>query len=123
MPLGAHVEALATTPALGYDHNLVFNKLGDNGKAGSLREVARLHHRVSGRSMTIETSEPSLQIYTGNFLYGQTGKGGKTYPQRSAVCLETQHHPDAVHHKNFPSIELAAGELFRSTTRMTFHAE
>mgnify|MGYP001382178907 CR=1 FL=1 len=41
----------------------------------------------------------------------------------NAVCLETQHHPDAVHHNNFPSTELAPGDMFRSTTRMTFKAQ
>jgi len=118
MSLGVHIEALATTPALGYDHNLVLN-----GSTDELREVAILHHQGTGRSMTIETTEPALQVYSGNFLFGQTGKAGKSYPQRSAVCLETQHHPDAVHHSNFPSTELEPGDVYRSTTRMTFRAE
>ena len=73
--------------------------------------------------MVIETTEPSLQVYSGNFLLGQTGKGGKAYPQRSAVCLETQHHPDAIHHDNFPNTVLEPGDTFRSTTRMTFRVE
>lgn len=118
MGLGVHIEALAKTPALGYDHNLVLN-----GMAGTLRQVAELHHAGSGRSMTIETTEPALQVYSGNFLNGQAGKAGATYAKRSAVCLETQHYPDAVHHDNFPSTELAPGETFQSTTRMTFKAQ
>lgn len=117
MALGVHIDALAKTDAIGYDHNLVLN-----GAIGTMRKVATLAHEGSGRSMTIETTEPSLQVYSGNWLNGQTGKGGKAYPQRSAVCLETQHHPDAVHHSNFPSTELAPGEVYRSTTRMTFQA-
>jgi aldose 1-epimerase len=117
-PLGLFIDALVDTPALGYDHNLVLN-----GEPGTLRRVAELRHKPSGRCMTIETTEPSLQVYTGNYLRGQTGKGGKQYAQRSAVCLETQHHPDAVHHDTFPSTILEPGELFASTTRMLFRAE
>jgi len=116
--LGTHIEALAATPALGYDHNLVLN-----GDAGTLRHVATLTHAGSGRSMTIETTEPGLQVYSGNFLHGQTGKAGKSYPHRGAVCLETQHFPDAVHHDNFPSTLLEPGQVFGSTTRMTFQAQ
>ena len=114
MGLGVHIEALAKTPALGYDHNLVLN-----GMAGTLRQVAELHHAGSGRSMTIETTEPALQVYSGNFLNGQAGKAGATYAKRSAVCLETQHYPDAVHHDNFPSTELAPGETVESVRACT----
>ena len=117
-PLGMLLDKVADTPAMGYDHNLVLD-----GEAGALRRVAELSHQASGRSMVIETTEPSLQVYSGNFLLGQTGKGGKAYPQRSAVCLETQHHPDAIHHDNFPNTVLEPGDTFRSTTRMTFRVE
>ncbi|MFT7536175.1 MAG: aldose 1-epimerase [Hyphomicrobiaceae bacterium] len=117
-PLGLHIDSMAATAALGYDHNLVLN-----GAAGTMRPAAVLHHAGTGRSMSIETTEPSLQVYTGNHLFGQIGKGGKSYAKRSAVCLETQHHPDAVHHSNFPSIVLDAGEMFQSSTRMSFGAE
>jgi len=116
-PLGLLVDHLVETPALGYDHNLVLDS-----EAGALREVASLSHKPTGRSMTIETTEPALQVYTGNYLFGQTGKDGKTYPQRSAVCLETQHHPDAIHHEHFPNTILEVGDTFRSTTRLTFRA-
>lgn len=118
LALDLYIDKLAETPALGYDHNLVLN-----GTAGEMREVARLHHQGTGRSMTIETTEPSLQVYSGNHLFGQTGKGGKVYGKRSAICLETQHHPDAIHHENFPSTVLDAGDTFRSSTRMTFRAQ
>ena len=65
---------------------------------------------------SIRTTEPGLQVYTGNFLFGQTGKGGRTYAHRSAVCLETQHFPDSVNQPTFPSTILQPGETFRSTT-------
>ena len=116
--IGLLFDQVAETPAQGYDHNLVLD-----GEAGELRRAARLYHQPSGRVMVIETTEPSLQVYSGNFLFGQTGKGGETYPRRSAVCLETQHHPDAIHHRDFPNTVLEPGETFRSTTRMTFSAE
>jgi len=116
--LGLLLDKVADTAAQGYDHNLVLD-----GDAGALRRVAELRHHKTGRSMVIETTEPSLQVYSGNFLNGQQGKGGKSYPRRSAVCLETQHHPDAIHHSNFPNTVLEPGETFRSVTRMTFRAE
>ncbi len=117
-PLGMRIDQLINTPAIGYDHNLVLN-----GTAGTMRQAAVLHHQGSGRSLTIETTEPALQVYTGNFLFGQPGKGGKSYANRSAVCLETQHYPDAVHHANFPSTVLNVGETFQSSTRMTLEAK
>ena len=116
--LGLLLDKVADTAAQGYDHNLVLD-----GDAGALRRVAELRHQKTGRSMVIETTEPSLQVYSGNFLNGQRGKGGKSYPRRSAICLETQHHPDAIHHSNFPNTVLEPGETFRSVTRMTFRAE
>ena len=117
-PLGMMIDQLVDTPAKGYDHNLVLD-----GDAGALRRVAELRHKTTGRSMVIETTEPSLQLYSGNWLAGQQGKGGKVYRERSAVCLEAQHHPDAIHHPNFPNTVLEPGETFRSTTRLTFRAE
>ena len=117
-PLGMMIDQLVDTPAKGYDHNLVLD-----GDAGALRRVAELRHKTTGRSMVIETTEPSLQLYSGNWLAGQQGKDGKVYRERSAVCLEAQHHPDAIHHPNFPNTVLEPGETFRSTTRLTFRAE
>ena len=117
-PLGLLIDQLLDTPAKGYDHNLVLD-----GDSGALRRVAELRHKTTGRSMVIETTEPSLQLYSGNWLAGQTGKDGKVYRERSAVCLEAQHHPDAIHHPNFPNTVLEPGETFRSTTRLTFRAE
>lgn len=117
LPLGVHIEQLAATAAKGYDHNLVLRP------GSALRRVAELRHKPTGRVLTVETTEPGLQVYSGNFLFGQAGKGGKAYAQRSAVCLETQHFPDSVHHAHFPSTILAPGELFRSTTCYTFAAE
>jgi aldose 1-epimerase len=116
-PIGKRIEKLTNTPTLGYDHNFVLNP-PDEGKA--LRLAAALIDSRSGRQLRIFTTEPGIQFYSGNFLMGQTGKAGKTYPYQSACCLETQHFPDAVNHTNFPSIILKPGEKFASQTILAF---
>jgi aldose 1-epimerase len=103
----------------GYDHNYVLNKT-----AGELSFAARLSDPVSGRVMEVYTTEPGMQLYTGNFLTGQApndvGKGGKSYHVRSAVCLETQHFPDSPNKTNFPTTTLRPGQWFTSTTVYKF---
>jgi aldose 1-epimerase len=108
-------EALASSAALGIDHNFLIE-----GAQGALRTAAYLHDPVSRRSMTVHTTEPGLQVYTGNFLFGQTGKGGKTYAHRSAVCLETQHYPDSPNHLGFPTTLLLPGETYTHHTEYRF---
>ena len=107
-----------SSPWKGYDHNFVVD-----GKSGQLRPAARLRDPKSGRVMEILTTEPGIQFYTGNFLKGQTGKGGVTYPHRGAVCLETQHYPDSVNKPSFPSTLLKPGQIYKSTTIHRFRAE
>jgi aldose 1-epimerase len=69
----------------------------------------------------VQTTEPGVQFYTGNFLNGTVkGKDGVAYPQYAGFCLEAQHFPDAVHHENFPSIILHPGETYRQTTIYRF---
>lgn len=102
----------------GYDHNFVLNKDPDE-----LALAARLSEPTTGRVMEVYTTEPGLQVYTANSLTGegnQIGKGGHAYGPRSAICLETQHFPDAPHHPNFPSTVLVPGEEYRSTTIYKF---
>ncbi|MCP4512059.1 MAG: galactose-1-epimerase, partial [Fuerstiella sp.] len=60
------------------------------------------------------------QFYSGNFLKGQKGKDGKTYAHRSAVCLETQHYPDSVNQKAFPSTVLQPGDEYKTSTLLQF---
>jgi aldose 1-epimerase len=103
----------------GYDHNFVVN-----GQAGSLRRAAQVKEPESGRTMTVETTEPGFQLYTGNFLNGTlTGRHGKKYEPRTGFCIETGQFPDAPHHANFPSTVLRPGETLRSTTTFKFGAE
>ena len=119
-PIGDRIDKLADTGAKGYDHNYVLLPSRNNDRP--LKLAAKLSDPASGRSVQILTTEPGVQLYTGNFLSGQTGKNGKTYAHRSAVCLETQHFPDSVHHDNFPSIILQPGQTFESTTVYRFAA-
>ena len=101
----------------GYDHNWV---LEGKGKAG-LQLAAQVFEPTSGRVLEVLTTEPGIQLYTGNFLDGTVrGKGGQFYARRTAFCLETQHFPDSVNHPNFPSTELKAGQIYQSTTIFRF---
>jgi aldose 1-epimerase len=105
--------------ASGYDHNYVLNKMGQD-----LSFAARLYDPSSGRVMEVYTTEPGMQVYTGNFTTGKdkidVGKGGKIYNLRSSVSLETQHFPDSPNHPNFPTTVLNPGEWFRSITIFKF---
>jgi len=99
----------------GYDHNFVVN-----GVSGELRPAARLYDPASGRAMTVSTTEPGIQFYSGNFLGGAIGRHGVEYAKNSGLCLETQHYPDAPNHPSFPTTLLKPGETLRSTTVFTF---
>lgn len=100
----------------GYDHNYVI----DRAEPG-LVPAARLVEPVSGRTMEVLTTQPGLQLYTGNFLDGTlTGKGGWTYHRHAGLSLETQHFPDAIHHPGFPDTVLRPGETLRETTVYAF---
>ena len=71
--------------------------------------------------MTIYTTQPGVQLYTGNFLDGSVvGKEGKAYLKNFGFCLETQHYPDSPNKPQFPSTVLRPGEVFRSTTLHRF---
>lgn len=103
----------------GYDHNFVVN-----GQAGTLRLAAIATDPVSGRKLTVETTEPGIQFYSGNFLDGLfTGRHGAKYEKHTGFCLETQHFPDSPNHPDFPSTLLRPGETFHSTTTFTFSTE
>ena len=102
----------------GYDHNWVLDSGG-----GKLAEAAEVYEPTTGRVMQVWTDQPGVQFYTGNFLDGTiTGKDGKVYQQRSALCLETQHFPDSPNHPNFPSTELKPGQKYHTVTIYRFSA-
>ncbi len=101
---------------LGYDHNFVLR-----GQMGQVHPVAQVYDPVSGRVLTVETTQPGVQFYSGNHLDGSfTGRTGAKYEKRTGFCLETQHFPDSPNHPNFPSTELKPGQTFRSETTWTF---
>jgi aldose 1-epimerase len=96
----------------GYDHNFVLR-----GTPGTLRLAARVVEKTSGRVLETFTTEPGVQLYTGNFLDGKTvGKSGKPYVKRGAFCLEAQHFPDSPNQPKFPSAVLRPGQTYRQTT-------
>ena len=104
----------------GYDHCLI---LVDKPK-GKISFAAKLVDPNSGRTMTVETTEPALQFYSGNFLDNTIASAdGKTFPKQSLLCLEAQHYPDSPHLPSFPSTLLAPGETYRQTTIHTFGIE
>jgi len=98
----------------GYDHCWVINGEG-------FRMAAVVYDPLSGIEMTVHTTEPGVQFYTGNFLDGSlTGKNNVVYQQRTGFCLETQHFPDSPNQPNFPSVVLNPGEGYTSKTTFTF---
>ncbi|MGC2136544.1 MAG: aldose epimerase family protein [Candidatus Sulfotelmatobacter sp.] len=102
----------------GYDHNFVLDH-----PAGQLAEAAEVYEPTTGRVLRVSTTEPGLQFYTGNHLDGSiTGKDGRVYKARFALCLETQHFPDSPNHPSFPSTELKPGQKFHSVTVFEFSA-
>jgi aldose 1-epimerase len=112
----AHPQLAA---ARGYDHTLLVD-----GDAGTLRPAARLSDPGSGRTLQIATTEPGLQLYTGNYLDGTlAGTGGGLYRQGDGVALETQHPPDAPNRPQLPSTVLRPGEDRRSVTTWRFTAD
>ena len=100
----------------GFDHNYAID-----GADGSLRPAASAYSPETGITLEALTTMPGVQLYTGNFMEGlPAGKGGAAYGNRQGFCLETQHFPDAVHHPNFPSAVLRAGDRYRNCTVYRF---
>lgn len=108
--------------ARGYDHNLVLDRedVGDDG----LALAARVHEPVTGRVMEVRTTEPGLQLHSGNFLDGSVvGASGRAYRQGDGLCLETQHFPDSPNQPTFPSTVLRPGEVYTSRTVHRFSTD
>jgi aldose 1-epimerase len=104
----------------GYDHNWVLDRpAGSN----NMIRAARLRDPSSGRVLTIRTTEPGIQFYSGNFLDGTLyGTSGRAYRQGDGLALETQHYPDSPNKPNFPSTRLAPGQTYDTTTIYAFSA-
>jgi aldose 1-epimerase len=104
----------------GYDHNWVINK----EKEGILTLAALCFESKSSRVMEVHTTQPGVQLYTGNWLDGSDkGKRGNVYGRRSALCLETQHFPDSPNKPHFPSTLLKKGETYKQTCLHKFYVK
>ena len=100
----------------GYDFNYVLDSGG-----GKLALAAEAYDPASGRRLRISTTQPGIQLYTGNFLSDAIrGKGGHTYGKHAGFCLETQHFPDSPNQANFPTTELKPGQRYQQTTVLQF---
>jgi aldose 1-epimerase len=99
--------------ARGYDHNWILDRAASSG----LAVAARLRDPASGRQLTVSTTQPGLQFYSGNFLDGTLyGTSGRQYREGDGLALETQHFPDSPNHPNFPSTVLRPGETYQQST-------
>ena len=96
----------------GYDHNYVLNKGGE--------PAVTLHDPGSGRVLEVSTTQPGVQLYTGNFLDGSMSGRGRTYTRHAGLCLETQHYPDSPNQPGFPSTVLRPGETYNHSTVFRF---
>lgn len=99
---------------MGYDHNWVLNN------DGKFAKVAEMYSDESGITMEVYTDLPGMQLYTGNFIIDEKGKGGAIYHKRQAACFETQYFPDAIHKENFPGPICRKGDTYKTTTMYKF---
>ena len=128
-PVGSRFEELGGEPR-GYDHNLILNgdPSGYNhnfvlcGTVENPPFAARVVEPQTGRIMEVFTTEPGVQLYSGNWLDGTTPGKGRTISKHSGLCLETQHFPDSVNRPHFPSTILRPGQTYRQTTIHRFSA-
>lgn len=119
--VGADIEhpSVQRIPGGGYDTNFILT-----GQPGDLRLAARLRDPTSGRKMELHTTQPGLQVYSGNFLDGALrGKSGAAYPKHAGVALEPQAYPDAVNIPHFPSAILQPDEVYHQVIEYRFSAE
>lgn len=121
VPIGARVneDHIQLKYGMGYDHNWILVSAAEG-----LTMAASVLEPSSGRSLKVYTNEPAIQFYGGNFLNGSdTGKYGKSYLFRGALCLETQHYPDSPNKAAFPSTLLNPGDEYYSVCIYKFGIE
>ncbi|NNE69836.1 MAG: galactose mutarotase [Rhodothermales bacterium] len=127
----------------GYDHSFILNANSDTGADGpapdapspegdtesdtpspevapTARPAAHLYDPASGRTLTVLTTEPAVQVYTGNHLATIRNRSGEYYREHAGVCLETQHLPDSPNRPDFPNTILRPGKPFSSQTVFVF---
>lgn len=102
----------------GYDHNMILD-----GETSAFKPIGRVSCDRSGITLEAFTTEPAIQLYSGNFIHFDPvphGKNGVRYPKNGGFCLEAQHYPDSVNHPQFPSTVLRPGEVYRQKTVYRF---
>lgn len=114
-PLGRDIGAAGD-----YDHCFVIDRA--EGEEGLFVEFADLRDPQSGRRLRAATTLPGVQLYTGNFLEGIRGKGGRIYHKHGGLCLETEVYPDSPNHPDFPGAILRPGEVWKHKTRYSFES-
>jgi aldose 1-epimerase len=102
----------------GYDHCFALD-----GEEGKPRQAAEVFEPSSGRTMRIATTQPGLQLYTGNFLDGVPGKAGSIYGKHAGFCVETQHFPDSPNQPKFPSAIFGPARDYHETTIFSFECK
>jgi aldose 1-epimerase len=118
-PIGARITQLPAFTGGGYDHNFVLN-----GGGKGLALGAGVYESKSGRVLEMFTTEPGVQLYTGNHLNIKgKGKAGASYGKHAGFCLEAQHFPDSINKPEFPSVVLEPGKTYRQTTVYKFSAK
>lgn len=95
----------------GYDHNFVLNKLGESEPMLAAKAVGD----KSGIVMETFTTEPGLQLFSGNFTEDVLPNS-----YRTSFCLETQHFPNSPNEPSFPNTILEARQTFDSKTVYKF---
>jgi aldose 1-epimerase len=128
-PLGARIDADDGQLRLGggYDHNFVLDRAAPAALApaalapAALAPAARVREPRSGRVLEVHTTEPGIQLYSGNHVaHGPAGKGGHAYGARAGLALEPQRFPDSPNQPAFPSAVLRPGEAYTSRTVYRF---
>lgn len=102
----------------GYGHNMVLD-----GAEGELKPIGTAWSDQTGIRIEAFTTEPAIQLYSGNFIHcdpSPCGKNGIRYPKNGGFCMEAQHFPDSVNHPDFPSTVLRPGEVYRQKTIYRF---
>jgi aldose 1-epimerase len=117
-PIGSRIGEIEEKFHGGYDHNFIIAERGD-----SLSMVCKVVEPESGRVMEIYATMPGFQFYSGNFLNGFKGKGGKAYNQHYGFCIEPQYYPDSPNKPNFPSCILRPGEKRKEVILYKFSTE
>ena len=113
--VGDRIDDVFFVPGRGIDNNFVLRPIPEGQQ---LQHAATL--LADGREMQVWTTQPGLQVYTGNWVDQHVGKSGKPYDVQHAICLETQNFPDSPNHENFPSPILRSGDIYYSRTDYKF---